>query len=50
MKFGPDFEKIFFKLSLQKPKYLGNIKRGFYTSEDIDLIHFLATKFYDKFH
>lgn len=50
MKFGPDFEKIFFKLSLQKPKYLSNIKRGFYTSEDIDLIHFLATKFYDKFH
>lgn len=50
MKFGPDFEKIFFKLSLQKPKYLGNIKRGFYTSEDIDLIHFLTTKFYDKFH
>lgn len=50
MKFGPDFEKIFFKLSLGKPKYLGNIKRGFYTSEDIDLIHFLATKFYDKFH
>jgi len=50
MKFGPYFEKIFFKLSLQKPKYLGNIKRGFYTSEDIDLIHFLATKFYDKFH
>lgn len=50
MKFGPDFEKIFFKLSLQKPKYLSNIKRGFYTSEDIDLIHFLTTKFYDKFH
>ena len=50
MKFGPDFEKIFFKLSLQKPKYLSNIKRGFYTSEDIDLIHFLSTKFYDKFH
>lgn len=50
MKFGQDFEKIFFKLSLQKPKYLDSIKKGFYTSEDIDGMHYLATKFYDKFH
>lgn len=50
MKFGQDFEKIFFKLSLAKPKYLETIKRGFYTSEDIDTLHFLAKKFYEKFH
>lgn len=49
MRFGQDFEKIFFKLSLHKPKYLQTIKRGFYTSEDIDTLHYLATKFYDKF-
>jgi archaellum biogenesis ATPase FlaH len=50
MKFGQDFEKIFFKLSLQKPKYLEAIKKGFYTSEEIDAMHYLATKFHDKFH
>jgi replicative DNA helicase len=49
MKFGQDFEKIFFKMSLQKPRYLQTIKRGFYTSDDIDTLHFLATKFFDKF-
>lgn len=49
MKFGQDFEKIFFKLSLLKPKYLKTIKRGFYTSDDIDTLHYLATKFFDKF-
>ena len=50
MKFGQDFEKIFFKLSLQKPKYLEAIKKGFYTSEEIDALHYLATKFHEKFH
>jgi archaellum biogenesis ATPase FlaH len=50
MKFGQDFEKIFFKLSLQKPKYLEAIKKGFYTSEEIDTMHYLANKFHDKFH
>lgn len=49
MKFGQNFEKIFFKLSLVKPKYLKTIKRGFYTSDDIDTLHYLATKFFDKF-
>ena len=42
MKFGQEFEKIFFKLSLLKPKYLQSIKRGYYTSEDIDSMHYLA--------
>ena len=50
MRFGQDFEKIFFKLSLQKPKYLETIKKGFYTTEEIDLLHYLASKFYNKFH
>jgi len=50
MKFGQDFEKIFFKLSLSKPKYLETIKKGFYTSDDIDTLHYLASKFYEKFH
>jgi archaellum biogenesis ATPase FlaH len=50
MKFGQDFEKIFFKLSLSKPKYLETIKKGFYTSDDIDTLHYLASKFYEKFN
>ena len=50
MQFGKDFEKVFFKLSLLKPKYLDTIKRGFYTSEDIDVLHQLTVKFYEKFH
>lgn len=49
MKFGQEFEKIFFKFSILKPKYLQSIKRGYYTSEDIDTMHYLAIKFYDKF-
>ena len=50
MQFGKDFEKVFFKLSLLKPKYLDTIKRGFYTSDDIDVLHQLTVKFYEKFH
>ena len=33
MQFGQDFEKIFFRLSLAKTKYLKSIKSGFYTSQ-----------------
>ena len=50
MQFGQDFEKIFFRLSLQKPKYLQAIKSGYYTSEDIDVLSYLANKFYSKFN
>lgn len=50
MKFGPEFEKLFFKLSLAKPKYLEKIQKGFYTSEEIDIMNTLAKKFHDKFH
>ena len=49
MKFGQEFEKIFFKFSILKPKYLQAIKRGYYTSEEIDTMHYLAIKFYEKF-
>ena len=49
MQFGQDFEKIFFRLSLEKPKYLQAIKYNFYTSEEIDALSFLANKFYAKF-
>ena len=38
MQFGQDFEKIFFRLSLEKVKYLQAIKTGFYTSEEIDAL------------
>jgi hypothetical protein len=50
MQFGQDFEKIFFRLSLEKPKYLQAIKSGFYTSEEIDALSYLANKFYEKFN
>ena len=50
MKFGPEFEKLFFKLSLAKPKYLEKIQKGFYTSEETDIMNTLAKKFHDKFH
>lgn len=50
MQFGQDFEKIFFRLSLEKPKYLQAIKYNFYTSEEIDALSFLANKFYAKFN
>ena len=49
MQFGQDFEKIFFRLSLEKPKYLQSIKSGYYTSEEIDVLSYLANKFYVKF-
>ena len=50
MQFGQDFEKIFFRLSLEKPKYLQAIKFNFYTSEEIDALSYLANKFYAKFN
>lgn len=50
MQFGQDFEKIFFRLSLEKPKYLQSIKTGYYTSEEIDVLSYLANKFYVKFN
>jgi archaellum biogenesis ATPase FlaH len=50
MQFGQDFEKIFFRLSLVKPKYLQAIKTDYYQSEEIDILSYLANKFYVKFN
>lgn len=50
MQFGQDFEKIFFRLSLDKPKYLQAIKTDYYQSEEIDILSYLANKFYVKFN
>lgn len=50
MQFGQDFEKIFFRLSLVKTKYLKSIKSGFYTSQEIDILSQLANKFFERFN
>ena len=50
MQFGQDFEKIFFRLSLVKTKYLKNIKTGFYTSQEIDILSQLSNKFFERFN
>jgi len=50
MEFGQDFEKIFFRLSLEKPKYLQSIKAGFYTSEEIDILSRISNQFYSKYN
>lgn len=49
MQFGQDFEKIFFRLSLVKTKYLKSIKSGFYTSQEIDILSQLSNKFFERF-
>ncbi len=50
MNFSQDYEKIFFRLSLEKTKYLRAIKAGFYSSEEIDILSTLSLKFYNKFN
>jgi len=50
MQFGQDFEKLFFRLSLERVKYLHAIKYNFYTSEELDALSYLANKFYSKFN
>ena len=50
MELGQDFEKIFFRLSLVKPKYLQSIKAGFYTSEEIDILSRISNQFYSKYN
>ncbi len=50
MQFGQDFEKIFFRLSLVKTKYLKSIKSGFYTSQEIDILSQLSNKFFERFN
>ncbi len=50
MEFGQDYEKMFFRFSLEKPKYLQAIRSGFYSSEEIDVLSNLSLKFYTKFN
>ena len=50
MNFSQDYEKIFFRLSLEKTNYLRAIKSGFYSSEEIDILSTLSLKFYNKFN
>lgn len=50
MQFGQDFEKIFYRLSLVKTKYLKSIKTGFYTSHEIDILSQLSNKFFERFN
>ena len=50
MEFGQDFEKVFFRLSLVKPKYLQSIQSAYYTSEEIGLLSHIAGKFYERFN
>ena len=50
MQLGQDFEKIFFRLSLVKTKYLKSIKTGFYTSQEIDILSQLSNKFFERFN
>lgn len=49
MNFNSDYEKLFFNLCMTKPKYLGMVKKGYYTSKEIDSLSQLAFKFYSKF-
>ena len=49
MNFNENYEKIFFHYSLKNPKYLTVTKDGFYSSKEIDLLAYLAKKFYEKF-
>lgn len=49
MIFNNNYEKIFFAYSLENPRYLTVTRDGFYNSREIDLMAYLARKFYDKF-
>jgi len=50
MEFGQDFEKVFFRLSLVKPKYLQSIQSAYYTSEEIGMLSHIANKFYERYN
>lgn len=49
MNFNSEYEKLFFNLCMAKPKYLSMVKKGYYTSKEIDNLSQLAGKFYAKF-
>jgi len=49
MNFNENYEKIFFNFSLSEPKYLLVTRENFYANKDINILAFLAKKFYEKF-
>jgi archaellum biogenesis ATPase FlaH len=49
MEFNQNYEKLFFNYSLVNPKYLAITREGFYASRELDIMAYLAKKFYDKF-
>ena len=50
MQFNSNYEKLFFNFCIKQPKYLPIVKEGFFTNPDIDIMAFLAQKFYEKFN
>lgn len=50
MQFNSNYEKLFFNFCIKQPKYLTIVKEGFFTNPDIDIMAFLAKKFYEKFN
>lgn len=49
MDFNEQYEKIFFNYSLRNTKYLVEIRDGFYNSNELNILAFLAKKFFEKF-
>lgn len=49
MDFNQNYEKLFFNYSLVNPKYLTVTRDGFYSSKELDILAYLARKFYEKF-
>ena len=49
MEFNQNYEKLFFNYSLVNPKYLLVTRDGFYSSKELDILAYLAKKFYDRF-
>jgi KaiC/GvpD/RAD55 family RecA-like ATPase len=50
MQFNSNYEKLFFIFCLKQPKYLVVLKDGFFTNPEIDILSYLAKKFYEKFN
>ena len=44
-----DFEKIFYLYTIENPKYLKSVKKGFYDSSEIETLGYITREFYDRF-
>lgn len=44
-----DFEKIFYLYTLENPKYLKSVKKGFYDSQDIETLSYITKSFFERF-